>query len=341
MESIHVGDPPSDFSCWETKMVYIHDFLDYSDANGDDNVVHSPEFRCFGHQWQVDVYPGGDSESSEDGYVSIYLSNLSSSEVTLDWKMSLMRRDDCPKCIINHQEEKFAKGENFADDGSSASSFIVSEDCHTIGDPDAVRRVYLLGRSSNYLHNGSLVIKVQMRLSADRYICAIYPRNSSFNYASILGDKTTSDISFNVGGRLFFAHKCIIKAHANDFYTMCEEYTKESPMVINDVDENIFDIMINSLYGEDVFPDEWRAHSESILNATSKYGFAALKSEAEKWHANSLKFTVDNVVDELRKADGNNHDVVKAALLRNLSSNTEKKLWHLKLSQSCINRCHS
>jgi hypothetical protein len=54
---------------------------------------------------------------------------------------------------------------------------------------------------------------------------------------------------------------------------------------------------------QSILPNEWAEYSKPILEASGKYGFTALKEEAEAWHIKRLKLTVDNAVDEgLKKA---------------------------------------
>ena len=44
--------------------------------------VLSPEFTCFGYQWRLQLYPGGNN-ISEDGMVAVYLENLSDKSITI------------------------------------------------------------------------------------------------------------------------------------------------------------------------------------------------------------------------------------------------------------------
>ena len=127
------------------------------------------------------------------------------------------------------------------------------------------------------------------------------------------GDQETADVAFHLQGEIMVAHKCIIKSNAKDIYVMCEGYNNESPMPITDVDKDIFNIMLTSLYGGEVFPEEWKKHSEAILKAANNYGFDTLKSEAEVWCAKSVEFTVDNVIGKFMEADGNDYTLIKAA----------------------------
>jgi hypothetical protein len=89
MESYHIGTLPARFSCWESKLIYVHSFPELSDEKSDDNVVES-EFRCFGHDWEFQLYPGGEW-GSDNGYASIHLSNYSEDEVTIDDRINLVK----------------------------------------------------------------------------------------------------------------------------------------------------------------------------------------------------------------------------------------------------------
>ena len=105
---------------------------------------------------------------------------------------------------------------------------------------------------------------------------------------------------------------------------MCKEHSLTSPMMISDVDKEVFTIMLRSLYRGEILPEEWQEqeNSEAILKTASKYGFSTLKSEAEVWYASSLNFTVDNVIDEFMTADGNSKALVKAAAMKKLFHQT-------------------
>jgi hypothetical protein len=74
-------------------------------------------------------------------------------------------------------------------------------------------------------------------------------------------------------------------------------------MPIQNVEPKTFELMLKYVYGQPILPKEWDEMKE-ILEASGKYGFAALKDEAGAWHIKKLKLTVDDAVDELLYADG-------------------------------------
>jgi hypothetical protein len=94
---------------------------------------------------------------------------------------------------------------------------------------------------------------------------------------------------------------------------MCETWSKEDPMPINDVNSEVFRIMLSSLYGNFVLPEEWKEHSESILKAAGKWGFDELKLEAEMWYANYLELTADIAINKFLEADGNGWAIIRDA----------------------------
>lgn len=291
MESLHIGMPPPKFDGEETKTIYVHNFLDLSAARSYANFVESPSFYCFGHEWKVEVFPGGRERFFAPGWVGAILRNCSSRNISIDW-VAAIKKDD------SGWEERTPKMQEFGP--------CEGRGCHVI------RRSKLLERSSRYLQNGSLAIRIGMRISS-KYSNRVPPQSLNRNNMKIFLDEETADIAFNLKGELIHAHKSIIKAQAEDLYVMCDENTDTRPLLINDVDPGVFKVMLRSLYGGFILPEEWVDHSEAFLFAAGKYGFSTVRSEAEVWYSKSIKFTVDNAVDEFLKADGNSCNVVRDA----------------------------
>jgi hypothetical protein len=293
MESLHIGTPPSNFNCWESKTIYVHNFLDLP-TKSEYNEVYSRVFHCLGHDWGLFFCPDAHDDSN-DVMVEVALLNLSSKGVTIEWGVILVKSDG--------SEDSVAAGEefNFGGYNKDNSAWAVN----------LVKRSDLIQESSEYLLNGSLVFKVQMRLTPGKYGNRFIPEHPIEDNMEIFLDNETSDIAFDVKGEIIVAHKCIIKAQAKALYEMCETWSKEDPMPINDVNSEVFRIMLSSLYGKGVLPEEWKEHSECILNAAGKWGFDKFKSKAEEWYTNFLELTVDNVIELFLKADGNGWTAVR------------------------------
>ena len=62
IRKIDVGTPPPSLSKddeWESIDVRYHDFENLTTTRNE--AVSSPEFTCFGHQWRLGLYPGGNT----------------------------------------------------------------------------------------------------------------------------------------------------------------------------------------------------------------------------------------------------------------------------------------
>ena len=105
MECLHVGEPPSNFGSWESKTIYIHNFLDFPDTKSNDNVVYSPLFKCFSHSWELGVFPGG-HEDAKDGYVTVDLCNKSNDKITVDFRIITVLKADGKKSVVGKREQK-------------------------------------------------------------------------------------------------------------------------------------------------------------------------------------------------------------------------------------------
>ena len=87
---MHVGTPPGDFKGWTTTEVSFHGFPDLPTTTNE--CVRSPEFSCFGHQWELRLYPGGEVDTTE-GYIAIELCNRSNKIITIDYGYSVRDAD--------------------------------------------------------------------------------------------------------------------------------------------------------------------------------------------------------------------------------------------------------
>lgn len=120
-------------------------------------------------------------------------------------------------------------------------------------------------------------------------------------------------MAFKVEDEIFYAHQYVLKIRAADFANdFCDSQDKVNPASIDDVHYRIFRLMLNHAYGEDISTDDWDWYTKNILDASAKYGFNALRSEAESSYLRNLKLTVNNATDELLYTDGNDLQALKS-----------------------------
>ena len=135
---VDVGTPPSGWKEWQVSEVRFHNFANLSAERGEYEA--SPEFSCLGHEWTLDIYPGG-RENSAEGYVAINLCNMSNKSIKIEYGFSV--KDAAGEEVVHEKpstEEWSGRNgwcyENFAKRSKITKSLV----------------------------NGTLVVEVRMRL---------------------------------------------------------------------------------------------------------------------------------------------------------------------------------
>ena len=219
MNVIDVGTPPdgSTSEGWTTTMVRFHGYVNLPTTR---NVrIGSHEFSCFGHQWRIDIYPGG-VDNSIEGYVAIQLSNKSNTSIKIQWGYSV--RDANGKEVEYHKPQSFEFAANGEDDDNWGSNF--------------AKRSTIM----NALVEGSLVIEVRMKTtSTNKPITQFIPTNPLCkNVLELFMDEESSDVVFEVNSGTsqgeenntkksktttsFHAHHLILKNNTSALHDMCK-----------------------------------------------------------------------------------------------------------------------
>jgi len=323
---IDVGTPPESFTNgiidgWTTINVCFHGFANLTTTR--EESVKSPEFSCFGHQWRMYIYPGGDEDSNE-GHVSIDLVNMSKSSIKLQWGCSV--RDTDGKQVVFWEPVTKLLHECDEPDVWDNASWI----------DDFAKRTELL----DALVNGTLVIEVRMKLpSTSNKVKQFIPANPfNKNMLELFMDEETADVFFEVGGEQqkkgkrkktkttttsFHAHRLVLKNNASALYEMCAGSGEEgiSTVSITDVKPKVFKHVIYYSYGGKLSEDELKDNAKDIINACDKYGVVNLKLEAEACYVESTEITMDNMMDNLLYADSKNLALLKEAVMDYIVAN--------------------
>jgi hypothetical protein len=296
---VHVGSPPANHPFEDRVTVHFHNFEGLRQRKG--KRVKSSSFLCAGYEWSLLLYPRGHNYA-EDGMISVYLRANGSSNIEVDFDIIL----------------KTKSGENCKMKSILRTEFPMPDD-RGCGWKDYIEREWITNPSNNILNNGTLTFEVRIRPRSN-YYCNVNPRASvGDNLLKLFIDENgvineeSADVSFEVENQVLYAHKIILKAQEPDLAELVESYNRSKPLPINDIKAEAFRPMIKFLYGVNIQPSEWKEYGKQILDASGKYGFATLKSEAEAWYLKNLTLTVENVIDELLYADGHDCSLIKRA----------------------------
>ena len=318
---VDVGTPPSNFEDWTTAEVRFHGFADLSTA------TISPVFSCFGHNWLVEIYPGGE-EDSVDGYVAVRLCNMSNSSIKIQWCISV--RD--------------ADGKEVVHLGPDTRELGACDPHHSHQNSRGYRNFATRSELLDALIEGTLIIEVRMKLvETSKYSSQFIPENPINDIIlNQFNDEESADVIFEVdsasmteqgGGECagkrakttttFYAHRLIVKDGAPLLAELCKPSAggNVATVSITDVKPDIFRHMLYYAYGGKLTDEELEANAKDIIDACDKYGVVSLKLEAEVSYVNSTTLTNDNIIDNLLYADSKNLALLKESVMDYIVAN--------------------
>ncbi|KAL7523429.1 hypothetical protein ACHAXR_000177, partial [Thalassiosira sp. AJA248-18] len=144
--TVAVGTPPPGYSYDEAVeacvKVHFHGFASLPAAV--DEEVESPQFTCFGHNWTLDLYPGG-YEDSNEGMIAVHLCHHSNGSINVDFDFIVRDLDGT---------EIASWGEPFLFDSIEGEPDVWGED-------NFAERTRIIDEA---LIEGTLVIEIRMKL---------------------------------------------------------------------------------------------------------------------------------------------------------------------------------
>mmetsp|Transcript_29706 Transcript_29706/g.69703 ORF Transcript_29706/g.69703 Transcript_29706/m.69703 type:complete len:288 (-) Transcript_29706:515-1378(-) len=275
----HVGGQEQISSDWKTIQVVFHDFAELPSKRGDRTL--SPVLKCHGLEWQIQLYPGGHSKSSEaDAYISLRLRSKSCSK-TNKMKIRAKSRTRIPSAGKETGGRTFRIYSASADGGS-----------RSWGKNDYAKREDVLKASKHYLVGGNLTVEVDIQVMLDEPPTWTPTNTVCSDMLKMLdsADAETADVSFEIGDgdktatrsrkddfQFFYAHKNILSTRAPVLAVLAGDCSPGTAIPISDVHPDLFRMLLR-LSTAVKFPE--RMCSKKKLAASSKLpiGLVALDS---------------------------------------------------------------
>jgi speckle-type POZ protein len=296
---------------WKSFQFHIHNFETLSTTK--EHAIASPVFTCNGHQWALELYPGGNIEATE-GNVSAFLHHLLEGSITTRYDIRLLDKFGNTKKTKTSVKREFP-----ASDGNKCWGW-----------HDFIPRSDILDQSQNMLdRNGTLTVVVSIK---EEPTTMFVPENPLVN--SVKGmflDKTSADVCFEVDNSAdeeeekkvksftsFHAHRLILKKCAP---MLADLFGSNDTASITDVKPDIFRHLLWYVYGGRVSKEDLKTHAKDIIDAADKYFIVNLKLEAEAAYVESTEITIDNAIDDLLYADAKNCALLKEAVMKFLADN--------------------
>ena len=253
----------------QTMKFRVHDFANLRENRG--VFLLTPTIRLYGYNWRLKLYPKGDASSSkETEYLSCFLDRV--------------RRG-------NNDEGPFAKFTFMCNENKCRSSAI-EDFTKGRGWKNYLTRKDVLEK---YLdEDGTLVISVDLQLAVDKKDEDVWypePLQEELSLVQLYhNSESTSDVSFDVDGTIFHAHKNILPLRAAALLELTKNNSNNNNnnnngdgygnvISISDMESNTFERILKHVYTVKTTPkveyDEDTA--TKLLIAADRLGCTTLK----------------------------------------------------------------
>ncbi|KAK4477993.1 hypothetical protein RD792_017258 [Penstemon davidsonii] len=277
--------------------------------------ISSDTFFVGGHLWQIQFYPDGYKKVDESGqvYVSLYIKLVSKCEEEI--------RACFEYVLLDHKQSdtKFAIGPYMNDPCTLNNSLTVW------GFRSFYKRTEL--EASQFIKDDCLTIQCTVGVvKTSMYVSKTFAQslplsNLRQSYQQLLVSREGSDVSFEVEGEIFYAHKLILSTRspvfkAQFFGPLKEENTRY--IKIEEMQAPVFKALLHFIYC-DVIPDLGSKcvatmMSQHLLVAADRYGMESLRSLCESRLCKNI--TVNTVASSLVLAEQYGCSKLKSTCLK-------------------------
>ncbi|KAK3153733.1 hypothetical protein QOZ80_2BG0180410 [Eleusine coracana subsp. coracana] len=240
--------------------------------------IKSCPFRGGGLSWYINYYPNGTGSSSAE-FISVYLNLDQSSDKPVKARARFALLDQAGQEVTGYTLTTGLR--DFCKNGYGYSEFI--------------KRDFLEG--SDYLKDDRFTIKcdviVSLELRAEErkwsapQFVVVPPLNLHQHFGDLLVHKEGADVTFQVAGETFKAHRCVLAARSPVFKAQLlgamKESNKEVVVHVDDMDAQVFKALLGFVYtdvlpdGPDVKKQDEVAMAQHLLVAADRYNLERLK----------------------------------------------------------------
>ncbi|KAK4491280.1 hypothetical protein RD792_002016 [Penstemon davidsonii] len=277
------------------------------------NYISSDTFFVGGHLWEIRFYPDRKrNDVNGDIYVSLFIALVSKCEGGVDAYFEYVLFDQSGNKWHKQRDAKFAMGSNMS--GPHTVTFKVAW-----GYESFYKRTEL--EASQFIKDDCLTI--QCTVGMVNKSISLPLSNLGQSYGQLLESKEESDVSFEVEGEVFYAHKLIISTRspvfkAQFFGPLKEENTHG--IKIEEMQAPVFKAVLHFIYcdimpyvEEELAGLEATVMTQHLLAAADRYGIERLKSLCETRLCGNID--IDTVASSLALAEQHGCILLKSACL--------------------------
>lgn len=290
--------------------------------------IASDNFTVGGYQWAIYFYPDGKNPEDNSTYVSVFIALASEgTDVRALFELTLVDQSGKGKHKIHsHFDRSLESG-----------PYTLKYRGSMWGYKRFFRRAML--ETSDYLKDDCLKINCTVGVVVSAIDCSrlhsiqVPDSDIGSHFGTLLENMEGSDVTFNVAGEKFHAHKLVLAARSSvfhlEFFDNSDE--NEEEIVVNDMEPKVFKAMLHFVYRDSLMEDELLASSSSsspsvcdsltakLLAAADRYDLIRLKRMCESHLCKDI--SVNSVSKTLALADCYHAAELKAVCLRFAAEN--------------------
>lgn len=291
--------------------------------------IASDNFTVGGYQWAIYFYPDGKNPEDNSMYVSVFIALASEgTDVRALFELTLVDQSG---------KEKHKVHSHF-DRSLESGPYTLKYRGSMWGYKRFFRRGML--ETSDFLKDDCLKINCTVGVVVSAIDCSrlhsiqVPDSDIGQHFGMLLENMEGSDISFDVGGEKFHAHKLVLAARSpvfqSEFFDGMDEDKQE--IVVTDLEPKVFKAMLHFIYRDTLIEDDELIASSSscassvsdtltgkLLAAADKYGLARLRLMCESRLCKYI--SVNSVAKLLALADDHCAAELKAVCLRFAAEN--------------------
>lgn len=293
--------------------------------------IASDNFTVGGYQWAIYFYPDGKNPEDNSAYVSVFIALASEgTDVRALFELTLLDQSGKGKHKVHsHFDRSLESG-----------PYTLKYRGSMWGYKRFFRRAML--ETSDYLKDDCLKINCTVGVVVSAIDCSrlhsiqVPESDIGAHFGMLLDNAESSDITFDVAGEKFPAHKLVLAARSpifrSKFFDELEEDKQE--IIISDLEPKVFRAMLHFIYRDTLTEDvdvDVATPSSSCMSSVSDTLTAKLLAAADRYGLERLRLmcgshlckdiSVNSVAKILALADEHHATELKAVCLRFAAEN--------------------
>lgn len=278
--------------------------------------VISSAVDCAGHKWCLHIYPAG-FKSSDSGFLSVFLKNLSQDDLHINFKMTLRTKGGGENhvgqenniTLMSKKDIGFSKFIS-VEDLEDPEFYFLQDDCIAL-----LIDITVFDRPEIYSIPNTPCITTSAQTT----------RSLAEDLSTMLQDEESADMKLVAGGESIYVHKSILMARSPVFRAMfrtCMSESANNVVEIPDIEPDILRLLVEFIYTDICKEESLSKSADAILAAACKYQIMHLATLCDAELLKSL--TVASAPNLLVLADRHSRDCLKDAVLQFIGSHVSE-----------------